>query len=145
VITLIKKFKRLPVDEKKLLFTATFMVIKVRMLTAFLPLRFYSSNLGVRHKTLSDTMDSSKLTILYKVTRTLKRTSTYIPFKNKCLVEAIVAKKMLKALGYESTLYLGVGRDEDKKIIAHAWLKCCGTIVTGKEGMDRFAVVEWFS
>jgi hypothetical protein len=145
VIDSIIRFKKLPADEKKLFFIAVFLVIKVKILTALFPLRFYSSSLGVQHKSLSQTIDGLKLTSLYKVLRTLKRASTYLPFKNKCLVDAIVAKKMLKKLEIESTLFLGVCRESEKKIIAHAWLNCNGTIVAGERGMERFVAVEWFS
>jgi hypothetical protein len=145
VIDAIIGFKRLPADEKKMFFIAIFLVIKVKILTSLFPLRFYSSSLGVQHKSILQTMDGQELTPLYKVLRTLKRTSSYLPFKNKCLVDAIVAKKMLKKLGLGSTLYLGVGRESEKKIVAHAWLKCNGTIVAGERGMERFVAVEWFS
>lgn len=135
----------LPSEEKILFFSALLLVLKVRILTTFLPLSFFSSSLGVQHKIAPDYQDALNLTALYKVSRTIKRTSTYLPFKNKCLVDAIVAKKLLKKLGCESTLYLGVGRDDERKIIAHAWLDCYGTIVTGEKGMERFVAVEWFS
>ena len=145
MITALKRFIKLPADEKKLFFIAVFLVIKVKILISLFPLRFYSSSLGIQHKNPSDFIDSKKLTSLHKVSRTLKRVSAYLPFKNKCLADAIVAKKMLKKLGLESTLYLGVGREDEMKIIAHAWLICNGTIVTGQKGMERFVAVEWFS
>jgi hypothetical protein len=145
VITAIKNFVLLPFDEKKLFFIATFLVLKIRILVTFLPLRFYSSKFGIRHKTLSDSQEVINLTTMHKVKRTIKRTSIYLPFKNKCLVDAFVAKKLLKKLGFESTLFLGVGRDENGQVIAHAWLKYCGMIVTGEKGIESFSEVEWFS
>ncbi len=61
------------------------------------------------------------------------------------MVEAIIAQKMLKTLGHDTTIYFGVAKDDTKKLKAHAWLRCGNTIVTGKKGMNKFTVVSCFS
>jgi len=48
-------------------------------------------------------------------------------------------------MGISSTLYIGVGKDEERKLTAHAWLRCGPFIVTGKEEMKRFTPVAFFS
>ena len=46
--------------------------------------------------------------------------------------------KMLERRKIESTLYLGTAKDENGKMIAHAWLRSGPFYITGAEGMERF-------
>ncbi|WP_407083147.1 lasso peptide biosynthesis B2 protein [Paenibacillus aurantius] len=64
---------------------------------------------------------------------------------SRCLVKAIAALKMLERRGLESTLYLGVGRDDQGKMAAHAWLRCGPYYITGYESMDNYVVVGKFA
>ncbi len=46
----------------------------------------------------------------------------YVPWRSKCLEQAIASKLMLRRRGYASLLHLGV-KKEKGAIIAHAWLE----------------------
>ncbi len=48
-----------------------------------------------------------------------------------CLVQAIVARRTLRDLGYVSNLQLGVARTNNGRLQAHAWVECLGTVVIG--------------
>jgi hypothetical protein len=52
---------------------------------------------------------------------------------------------MLGRRNVQSTLYLGLAKDEKDQMVAHAWVRCGNKIVTGKAGMERFTVVACFS
>jgi len=80
-----------------------------------------------------------------KVGRAVRLMSNYTPWESKCLAQAMAAKIMLNRRGIKSELYLGVAKDERGRMIAHAWVKCCGFVLTGAEGMDGFTVVSVFS
>lgn len=71
------------------------------------------------------------------------RVANRTPWESKCLVRAMVAQRLLRCHGIASTLYLGVGRDESKKMIAHAWVRCGALFVTGGKG-DGYATVARF-
>ncbi len=43
----------------------------------------------------------------------VNKTLEITPWESKCLVRAMTAKKMMKKRGYKTTLYLGVGKDEE--------------------------------
>lgn len=79
-----------------------------------------------------------------KVALAVKRAAGYVFFRSVCYDQAIAGKLMLKLRGTASTLYFGTAKDEDNKLIAHAWLKCGTFFVTGERGMDRFTVVGIF-
>lgn len=71
--------------------------------------------------------------------------SKYTPWESKCLVQALTAQKMLKRRSIKSTIYFGIGRDIDKSILAHAWLKCGGITVTGESTDGFFKELARFS
>jgi hypothetical protein len=58
-----------------------------------------------------------------------------VPWNAVCLPQAIAAKAMLARRGHGSAFHLGATIGEDGTIGAHAWLECCGRIVTGAAGM----------
>ncbi len=74
----------------------------------------------------------------------VRRASHYVFFRSVCYDQAIAGKLMLKLRGTSSTIYFGTAKDENNKLIAHAWLKCGSFFVTGEKGMERFTVVGIF-
>lgn len=85
-------------------------------------------------------------------TRTIKNISNAIQIMSKytfwesqCLVRAMAGMKMLERRGIESTLYLGTARDEEGKMIAHAWLRSGSYYISGSEGMEKFTTVSMFA
>ena len=62
------------------------------------------------------------------------------PWQSMCMVQALTAKRLLNKRGFPCTLYMGVARDENGKMIAHAWLRCGTDFVTGGNGHLRYAV-----
>ena len=69
---------------------------------------------------------------------------TILVLESECLVKAIAGMKMLEKRNIESTMYLGVAKDE-KGLSAHAWLRSGWLYVSGSEGMEKFTVVEKFA
>ncbi|HYK74696.1 MAG TPA: lasso peptide biosynthesis B2 protein [Pseudoneobacillus sp.] len=82
---------------------------------------------------------------LKKIRHSIKIMSKYTHWDSKCLVRAIAAMKMLERRKINSTLYLGTGKDENGKMIAHAWLRSGSLYVTGYEEMHRFTVSGMFA
>jgi len=76
-----------------------------------------------------------------KVTRVARR----VPWESKCLVQAMVAQRLLKGYGLKSTLYLGVGRNEEDggKMVAHSWVRCGSFYICGGNG-DGYGTVASF-
>ena len=141
----IKKFIHLPADEKKLFFEAIRIASWARLYTAIKPSSNLPKIMGTAHKESQYEVSSAEDEIVGKIYRATRRSSVYLPFKEKCLIEAIVAKSLLKKYGMDSTLYLGVARDGNKELLAHAWLRYGNKIIVGKKGMDKYISVEWFT
>ena len=83
--------------------------------------------------------------ILKNVSEAIHVMSKYTFWESQCLVKAIAGMKMLQRRHIESTLYLGTAKDENGQFIAHAWLRSGPFYISGKEGMERFAVVAKFA
>ena len=76
-----------------------------------------------------------------QVSQAVNIMSCYTFWESQCLVKAIAAMKMLERRQIESTIYFGTAKDENGKMIAHAWLRSGPFYITGAEGMERFVVV----
>ena len=76
-----------------------------------------------------------------KVARVARR----VPWESKCLVQGMVAQRLLRDYHIASTLYLGVGRDKEDgdKMVAHAWVRCGPYSVCGGNG-EGYAIVARF-
>jgi len=101
-----------------------------------------------------------KLREVKQVKAAISRARKILPFHCQCLVTAICARKLLKDLGCEPRLYLGVAKETPEKralenlaaldhkkpspgLMAHAWVKLGDEFVVGKSEID-FTVVKIF-
>lgn len=140
----LKKFFNLPFSDKRLFIEAVFTSFLVKIMVTLLPMRWYSGMLGNRHQLSPEKDIPGNNPVLFKIARAIVRCRKAVHWQNRCLVEAITAKKMLGRRGLQSTLYFGIAK-ENEKMIAHAWLRCGSMIVTGKQGMQKFVVVDTFA
>ncbi len=82
---------------------------------------------------------------LFEVSKFIHIASKFTFWESECLVKALAARFMLNRRGIESTLYLGTGKDDTGKLIAHAWLRSGPYYITGFEEMKKFTVVATFA
>ncbi len=90
-------------------------------------------------------LNAQEKNIIMKVNRAANRAFRESPWESKCYDKALTVKWMLGRRKIKSTIYFGVAKDNDQKMKAHAWLRSGNRIVTGREGMRQFTVVEYFS
>ncbi len=69
----------------------------------------------------------------------------HTPWESKCLVQALLVQHFLQRKGIATTLYLGVNKDKQDYLMAHAWIRCGEMIVTGQNEKDHFIEVAKFS
>ena len=80
-----------------------------------------------------------------KVSWAVTTAASYTPWESKCLVQALTAQKLLKGKGISTTIYLGVKKDKNNNMLAHAWIRCGSYYVTGGINREGYAVVAKFS
>ena len=144
-VNTLKSFARLPRQDQRLLIRAFCLAGFVRLVILIVPFRRLSPFLGSHMGESPREEDDARLAYAWRVGQTVETVSRYTPWKSKCLVQAVVAKILLRRLGIANTLYMGVARDEGEGLVAHAWLRCGETILTGGQGRERFTVVSTFA
>ncbi|WP_079505345.1 lasso peptide biosynthesis B2 protein [Mesobacillus jeotgali] len=130
-------------EMKWLLIEAISFLAFARILKA-LPFAKVAPSLGIQMEETNYAMNAD-LKILKQISQAIHIMSAYTFWESQCLVKAIAGMKMLERRKIESTLYLGTAKDEEGKLIAHAWLRSGTYYMSGSEGMERFSVVGKFA
>lgn len=145
MISRLIKFFSMSWREQLLFIEAFCLTGVVRFAVLSLPFRWLAPFLGKHMRESPEKEDNLKLEAARRVGRMVEKVSRHTVWESKCLVQAIVCKIMLRRRGIASTLYLGVGKDEKKSLVAHAWLRCGGKILTGGRGVEHFTIVGKFA
>lgn len=117
----------------------------VRLAIILVPFRRLAPFLGKHMRESPMKENVVKFVAAKRIGRVVETVCCYTPWESKCLVQAIVGKIMLRRRGINNTLYLGVGRNEGRSLVAHAWLRCGETVITGGRGRERFTLVGKFA
>lgn len=147
VLYLIRKFLEKPIGEQSFYIEMIFWLGLSRISILVLPFKLIASFLG-DHMIESEKINTFKfksMGTIRLIAIGVRTMSERLPWECKCLVQAITGKRMLDRRNIESTLFLGVGKDENGQMIAHAWLRVGEHIILGGGGLDRFAVVSTFT
>jgi hypothetical protein len=131
-------------EERILFHRALKLLIAWKVRIVFLPMRKYVSFFGEKGKETNE-IDVSNENWIGKFPTAIHRADSILPWKSKCLTEAIATKRLLERYQIKSTLFLGVAKDENQKLIAHAWLKMGKKIIAGERGHQKFTIVEKFT
>jgi len=133
-------------NRDKLLFVQAFIYCGIaRSIILFIPFNKIKKYIGIYNKESSYNIENSKYQYIRKISWAVNRASQLTPWESKCLVQALTAQRMLKRCNIYSTLYLGVAKDGEKDMKAHAWLRCGSMIVTGGHESKNFKEVARFS
>jgi hypothetical protein len=87
---------------------------------------------------------ASEIARALHIGRAIATAAHYTPWESKCLVQAMVARALLGACGLPYALFLGVNKQADKGLAAHAWVCIGPAAVTGGQGFREFRVVGTF-
>lgn len=139
------QFIKRPLREKVCLLEASILLAVFRAALLLIPFKRLAGLLG------EHMLESKEYTLIececlghvILAVRSVKTMSRHLPWECKCLVQAVSLKKMLGWRGIESTLYLGVAKEDT--FTAHAWLRVGDTVVIGDNGLQKYSVVSYFS
>lgn len=110
-----------------------------------LPFAIMARSLGVHMEETDASQEVQHHEVICRVARAVHTMSHYTLWESQCLVQAVAALKMLARRGIGCTLYLGTAKDDNGRLIAHAWLRSGTVYVTGARGMQKFVVVSKFA
>lgn len=127
---MIRKFIRLSGREKMLFLEALLLHLLVGLLLKIIPFRRIPGLFKSRQPAIS----SQQPELVQHVKDAVIRAGRVSPWKNRCLVSSLSARRMLNRRHIISKLSLGVAKNSGGTTVAHAWLSSGNIEITGKHG-----------
>jgi hypothetical protein len=141
----VSKFLNLTRGTRILLIEATFWLIAAQATLRILPFRSIAPYLGEYMARTPYETGALPEDLIGNISWALATASRHLPWECKCLAQAMAGKAMLTRRGVPSTLYLGLAKDEEGAMHAHAWLRCGDEILTGQYNLAAYKVVASFA
>jgi len=142
---LLRKFLKLEWDEKLLLAEALYYLTSARLMLWVVPFKYIARNLGVQINANSpQEIQSNPEPQAYRVARAIESLSRRTPWESTCLAQSIAGKQMLRRRKIKNILYLGMKKDKDGKLSAHAWLQSGNLILLGGQELKDFTPISGF-
>lgn len=131
-MTLLRKFAARPLRDKVLLVRAFLLVCMVRLGLSALPFRTVQRLVDHPLAQRDDGPDSLRAERDYqlRVVGAVEAVGRRLLGDKPCLVQALVAQRLMRQGGYDSVLRIGVAKD-GRELLAHAWLERAGRIIIG--------------
>ena len=75
---------------------------------------------------------------------TIRKIDKYAFWTTTCYTQAISARLLLKRKSVRSKIYLGMTKDAEGNLLAHAWTKVGDQIITGGGNLDKYSILYTF-
>ncbi|MCM3127342.1 lasso peptide biosynthesis B2 protein [Paenibacillus provencensis] len=141
---LLRSFTKQKPAMRKLIIEAFFYLAYARVIN-LRPFSKVAQMLGCENEETSYDQSSVLDPVRLRVAKAIDMTAKHTPWRSECLVTSIAGMRMLNRRNIESTLYLGVARNESGGMNAHAWLRSGPMYVAGADGIEKYTVVGMFS
>ena len=128
--------------EKRMTISVYLYAAYYRICILFIPMPKLEKQMGIRGEESPAEETGENLKMAKLVGFHVNRVTQHTPWESKCLVRALTARAILKKKNINSTLYLGVMK-ENEKMVAHAWLRCGLLYVTGGNGKEYGMVAKF--
>lgn len=91
--------------------------------------------------------DPERVALVRRISWAIGAVAKRVPWRTKCLEQALAAKAMLRMRRVPNTMYLGVARNGEQRssLDFHAWLRAGTFHVTGGQHVDGFAILSKFA
>lgn len=130
------KLARLDTAERWLLVEAAIVVPIVRLALTILPFRLVHRGIAATPVAVRRSESQTP----ERIARMVAAVAARVP-RASCLTQALAATLLLARHGYPATLRVGVAKNEDGTLRAHAWLESGGRTLLG--GPDSGAFVHF--
>ncbi len=128
--------------EKIVTLKAYIYSVYYRFLIKVIPMKTLEPRLGKRGKESAAEESIEHLRIAKLYAFHVNRVTEHMPWEAKCLTRSLTIARLLREKGIDSTIYLGVAKDEGG-LQAHSWIRC-GKMYLTDPMMDKFTVLETF-
>ena len=136
----LRKFTQLEKPDRRLLIRSAALVALIRLWLWVAP---YRTLHRVLCRVAGKTRDSSKISRNYpdRAAWAVNAASHRSPGARTCLVEALALEFILLRHGFPAELRLGVCRDLNGVVRAHAWVDCEGRTVIGGADLENYTLL----
>lgn len=141
----LKKIMKLSSGDKSILFEAFLISGLIRFAILFIPFRKLAVIYGKSKEESTRSISEVEKETIFRIGWAVEQISCRTPWQSKCLVKALTAQIMLARRKISSTLYLGVAKSNDNKLLAHAWVRSGQVIITGARQRAGFKEVAKFA
>lgn len=117
----------------------------LRFVILFFPFKFYRSLLGKQQQESKQQLSSVQAEQAKHLKMLIETVCNHTPWESKCLVQAILCKRLLNKKSIKSELYLGVANNPNTgNLDAHAWVKAGELVLTGAAGHQKYKPVNFY-
>ncbi len=141
----IKSFLSIPGYSKLLFAEAIFTSAWVKITLLFFPFSKVAKWLGKANEHNPEDNSTDEISKVKKVQFALKLCDRYVPWPTECYTQALTAKLLLKRRNIPGIIYFGFRKNDQGKLMGHAWLKSEGIVVTGFCDFSLYTVHSSFS
>jgi hypothetical protein len=128
----IRKFFQIPGRERALMLEALYWLMIYTFLIYIIPFRWWQDRIGRKMQPWQEEyVSKGQMQKIGLIRRSVFRAKKALLGFPKCFALSLTLKKMLQKRGIDSTLYLGVKKNGNESLIAHAWLKSGDITVYG--------------
>jgi len=143
-MTRLARFLRCSPPNRRLLLEALARLCWATLLIRVVPFRWIAPHLGRPMTESPVDIGEAELRLALRIAWAVQAVARHVPLGFVCLPQAIAAKWMLRRRRLPSTLYLGLQRQEELKLTAHAWLRVGDKILTGRaESLDHTVIATF--
>lgn len=133
----LRKFVRLSAAEQRLLITAALLLAAMRLALWVLPFATLRRMVARLARTPSRARRGAPHSP-ERVGWAVQTAGRSMPACGNCLAQALTAHVLLRRLGYENRLRLGVARGAASPLEAHAWVESGGAVLVGAGAVARY-------
>ena len=120
----LKRFLHLSKQERLLVFQAVFAMYLIRLSLALFSLR------TVHRLAVNITWRCDESLSADRIVWAVRSAARFVP-GSTCLVQALAAQALLMRYGYRTLLTIGVAKNENNRLGAHAWVTCEDEVLIG--------------
>ncbi len=132
----LRRFLRLPPNQRWLLIKAALLLEAIKLAMRLIPFKVLRRLADRAGRTFVGRRSGNlpAQTVAWAVETVSRNT----PGEKTCLTQALAAQVLLTRRGYYSLLHIGVVKDENGELLAHAWVECQNEIVVGGYELERY-------
>lgn len=131
---MIEKWRRMRSEDRRLVLHALLLLVSIRIglkLFAFTIVRRKLDYWAVKYR-----QSNSKPLDTNQARRAIEMVGLRILRDGPCLTQALAMQYLMKRSNLPATLCIGVGKGENGRLLAHAWIESDGHVMIGGNGEE---------